>query len=449
MSFCPLSLFFAMNAARPSTKSFLLIGGAPNPFHRKTLLIVAIIGLLVVSVTALFTLWLLNQIPFWSSPLVHRTPPSVPKVKPVGNVAVVNTMNSQLQYDVNGLLVNSHAGGIYQFPHLKDSGLYYMYGDTYTDCRQSGPVCNQTTFCGYFDDLFSLYTSYDLVRWSLASGSVFPLMNTDSYNYFYFTPNVGYNNITRLFYLTFTGSLYGGTSLVPFATSTSPYGPFSFAGVVQLANATTRISSTLVLFVDPISGRGYVRYNTADSPQRHVIEELNEDWTAVSGCSSWLWVKPDYPYFEAGAFFYRKGWYYNTIGTDACYAQWGASVLVFVAPSPLGPWSVQGNINPCANGQQPVDSFPSQFVGSTQYTYNPCSLTNVTAVNFTVPTQQFNVVQVGDQFFYFGERYNSAPDGQKWHDLQVLVPLTFNDSVSPPAILPLVFTPNVTIQHHL
>ena len=401
---------------------------------RGMLALVATALVVVAALVAVFvSLWLADKVPFLSSPFASASTTSPPP--PPAPSVVVSTINSQLQYDANGLLVNCHAGGVYQFPHLDDGGLYYMYGDTYTSCMQSGPVCNQTTFCGYYNDLFSLYTSYNLVNWTLASANVFPAMLLNSMTYFYFTPNVGYNAATQLFYLTWTGSQYGNGPYVPFATSASPYGPFVEPSwsPVRLQNSSTRVSSTIVLFVDPVGGAGFVRYNTADSPHRHAIEQLSDDWqSTVAGAL--VYVKDDYPWFEAGAMFYRQGWYYNTIGTDACYAQWGASVLVLVAPAPMGPWSVQeSNVNPCSNGQQPVVDFPSQEDGAEQFTIDPCGA----GVSFTVPGQQFGVVAVNGSYYYFGEHYNSAPDGQKWHDLQLLVPFQFNDAVSPPTILPM------------
>ena len=45
---------------------------------------------------------------------------------------------------------------------------------------------------------------------------------------------------------------------------------------------STRVSSTIVLFVDPVSGAGFVRYNTADSPHRHAIEQLSDELTVIT-----------------------------------------------------------------------------------------------------------------------------------------------------------------------
>lgn len=40
---------------------------------------------------------------------------------------------------------------------------------------------------------------------------------------------------------------------------------------------------------------------------------------------------------------------------------------------------------------------------------------------------------------YTGDRWMSAPDQLKSHDLQYWAPLQFNDTTTPPAIVPMVF----------
>lgn len=84
-------------------------------------------------------------------------------------------------------------------------------------------------------------------------------------------------------------------------------------------------------------------------------------------------------------------------------------------------------INPCSNGQMPLEQRE-----------NPCS-----GVNFTIPAQQFNVVQVpspngaAPTVLYYGERSKSAPDGLKSHNFQAWAPLAFDSSTG--AIVNLTF----------
>ena len=50
-----------------------------------------------------------------------------------------------------------------------------------------------------------------------------------------------------------------------------------------------------------------------------------------------------------------------------------------------------------------------------------------------------------DVYIYTGDRWQSAADHLKSHDLQYWQPLAFDDSVSPPTIAPLSFVDNFTL----
>lgn len=82
-------------------------------------------------------------------------------------------------------------------------------------------------------------------------------------------------------------------------------------------------------------------------------------------------------------------------------------------------------LNYCADGNLPHEDVR----------LNPCDPNVPYGTNFTVPAQQFNVIQVpvyGNAtnypytFLYYGERANSAPDGLFSHDYQAWVPLNFD-----------------------
>lgn len=92
-------------------------------------------------------------------------------------------------------------------------------------------------------------------------------------------------------------------------------------------------------------------------------------------------------------------------------------------------------VNMCADGREPQG-----------VRVNPCAPNNVTGTNFTVPAQQFNVIEVplatpagapsSKAVLFFGEISQSAADGLKSHNLQAWVPLEFTASG---AILPMRF----------
>jgi hypothetical protein len=326
-------------------------------------------------------------------------------------------------------VVNAHAGGIYLF-----EGLYHLYGDVYLSCSQSTASCDYPAItCGYVNDTFALYTTPDFIHWTLVSTSVFPGIG---YGFETFSPNVGFNAVTGWYYLVWSQFTYIATPYVPLAISTSgPAGPFQSTSPIQLVGpiGLDGIGSTLSLFVDPLTGIGYIRYNTV-GPTRFMVEQLNSTWTGSTGNYSIIWNITGDMNFEGGGMFYRNGTYYVMAGTNCCYCQWGASATYFTAPAPLGPWTQQTNLNLCADGTEPQLDLSYNPI-------NPCDPTDWSGQRFTLPSQQFNVVQVNDTFLYFGEQFNSAADGFKNHDLQMLYPLEFSGA----AMLPMRFIPTFTL----
>ena len=94
--------------------------------------------------------------------------------------------NVLMRKDVHGTPVNSHSGGLYRF-----GATFYMYGTAYQNCTQPGPVCD--TSCGYFHNSFSVYSSPDLVSWTLLSDNLVPEINRDAATVEYDEDNVGFN----------------------------------------------------------------------------------------------------------------------------------------------------------------------------------------------------------------------------------------------------------------
>ncbi|CAF4408456.1 unnamed protein product, partial [Adineta steineri] len=82
-------------------------------------------------------------------------------------------------------------------------------------------------------------------------------------------------------------------SMVALAVSSTPFGPFVNVPPLVMQGGTV-ISSTTGLFVDD-DNTAYVRYNTRDSPLRHVIEKLSPDWMTSTGHFSIIFEKEDYP----------------------------------------------------------------------------------------------------------------------------------------------------------
>ncbi len=117
---------------------------------------------------------------------------------------------------------------------------------------------------------------------------------------------------------------------------------------------------------------------------------------------------------EAPLLFSRGGVYYLLFGHTCCFCTPGAAATAWTAPHPLGPWTAAGFVDP------PGSNGTASLLGAQE------------SIVFEVP-----LVGGGSTWVWAGDRWNSAPDGQKGHDLQYWAPLVFNDSATPPRILPL------------
>ena len=362
----------------------------------------------------------------------------------------VSISNVAPLFDTDGNRVNAHDGSL-----IVVDGAFYLFGTVYLPCKQAHPVCDDE--CGYFGNLFAAYTSPDLSNrsWTKLSSNLLPALAVDNENVSYWEANVQYNHATKRWVMVYWSGHYGFKSnLVALATSDSPAGPFVNAPPLEARNGTI-ISDTVALWVDELDPlrRAYLRYNTQDSPKRHVVEELDARWLRTTGRRATIFAKQTFPWYDGGGMFRVGDRYFVMLSSDCCFCQWGSDALVFVAPSPLGPWRPQrsarpldlfarpsppgvqppanwtNEVNPCADGRNP----PAVLEGPSLKNINPCSQANVKGTNYTVPAQQFSVACLhgsdGEPLhLYFGENFNSAPDGIKAHDLQAWLPLRVDAS---------------------
>ena len=104
--------------------------------------------------------------------------------------------------DIYGSIVNSHSGNLYRF-----DGTFYLYGTAYPNCTQTGPICQQ--HCGYYNNTFAVYSSPDLVAWTLLSDNLVPEINGDAAVIEYDEVNVGYNANTSEYVMSFWSGHYG------------------------------------------------------------------------------------------------------------------------------------------------------------------------------------------------------------------------------------------------
>jgi hypothetical protein len=457
--------------------------------------------------------------------------------------AILSTIRNDVpRVDQFGHIVNAHDGSVVQF-----NDTWFMYGTVYGNCTQPGSQCASP--CGYSPNTYSLYTSPDLMNWTLQTTNILPWMTHDNAHENYWMPVVAYNKMSGKYAMQFW-STHCGFKLpcTEIAFSDSPYGPFGNVTTIQLVDTP---SSQMGFFVDDTDGSAYIKFNTVGPTQHHAVQKLTADWNASSEDYAIIFWKPSFAWMEGGGLFKRGDLFYYMTGTDCCFCTWGGDAHYWTAYSPLGPWhpgiapplptatcdvtgdwmgvhgspdspagialhlSMSGSSNftySDAHGQAVgwldqatgfVTFPPSQgdhrgvitsadgksagcdrirwygyesfiwcrvgsfnctipsLADSPQLNYcqdgtaphedvriNPCDPGVEYGLNFTVPAQQFNVINTwttnaaGDvekTVLYYGERANSAPDRLFSHNFQAWVPLSFGPQGE---MLPMTFPPS-------
>jgi hypothetical protein len=212
--------------------------------------------------------------------------------------------------DLDGHILDAHDGSV-----LLHNNTYYLYGTVYENCTQAGTQCNGK--CGYSPNTFAVYTSPDLMAWTLVSSNILPQQSKDNELINYWMPVVAHNALTNTFVMQYWSSHCGFSKpCADIAVSASPVGPFTNAPQPLALHSGTP-SSQMGFFVDPDTGRGYVKYNTG-APQHHAVEALSEDWLSTTGEVAILLWKPTFAWMEGGGMFKQGQLYYYMTGTDCC-----------------------------------------------------------------------------------------------------------------------------------
>ena len=344
----------------------------------------------------------------------------------------VKINNTKLRIDVGGNQMDIHDGNIIMHPEY--SRKYYFYGMGYANCQlehswlppQECPgIYRPFGRCGFrADHSIRLYTSTDLVAWNLESENILPL---DSRPYgIYFRPKVIYNTETKKYVLWVNHLPDNWIPLLAYrkarllvATSDFPNGPFNV--INENANLKYKGAGDFTLMVDPKTSKAYVAYGAWSNSHSISIEELNRDYTDSTGVTTPIISPKDN---EAPILFERKGYYYLLFGHICCFCKEGSGIEVWIAKHPLGPWtSMNTEINPITKSTR-------KRVIQAQANY----------VFQVVNNQTGNITYV-----YTGDRWGSASDNLKSHDLQYWYPLTFDDGKNPAEILPMSFLDEFTL----
>jgi hypothetical protein len=347
--------------------------------------------------------------------------------------ATVNISNLVVRHDIHGVEMDTHDGNIQQWT---PGGVYYLYAMGYQNCTlQHGlipPVDCPGIYkpfgqCGFrTDHAVRIYTSPDLLHWTLVSLNAFPV-ETRPYG-IYYRPKVIRNAQTNkyLLWINFLANASSPLAAYPsagymVASSDSPHGPFSvITKHVAVANSGGGDFAILVTKDQEHTEIGYIAYDSWANSHRIVIEQLNANFTDSLGAARTTGpISP--PSNEAPIVFERKGWFYLIFGSTCCFCQQGAGAQVWAARHPLGPWNSTGvELNPLHKGARAV-SAQNSFVFLAALADGTTSLV------------------------FASDRWASAADRLKSHVLQYWQPLVFDDSAIPARIAPLVWQDWITL----
>ncbi len=278
----------------------------------------------------------------------------------------VTVQNSEPRRDTHGEIIDAHDGCLQYF-----NGRYYLYGTAYG--RSAGFGINNR---------FRVYSSADLERWQFEGELI-----KDQPSGVFYRPYVVYNAATKQYVLwcNWYPQLWDG--FMAAAVSDTPVGPFKIVLLdVKLSQAAHQPGDGS-LFVDD-DGTGYFIYTTIGQGHSVRVERLTPDYLGSTGETSAVLATG----CEAPALFRHGTLYYALTDNACCFCARGSGARVFTATSPLGPYTLRGNINRDAAGKTVI---------AAQQTY---------VARLPGPD--------GDVYVWMGDRWGSRPDGIKGHDLQ-------------------------------
>ena len=314
--------------------------------------------------------------------------------------------NTRPRRDVTGAIIDAHDGCLQMF-----GPRFYLYGTAYG--TNDGFNTNNR---------FRVYSSPDLEQWTFV-GELFKEQPAGVY----YRPYVVFNPKTRKFVLWYNWYPKQWDGQTGVAVSDTPVGPFT------IVNANMPLSCPHVgdgsLFVDD-DGTGYYIYTAIDQGYTVRVERLTPDFLGATGETSSVLAIGG----EAPVLFRRENLYYALCGPRCTFCPEGSEVLVFISYSPLGPYGRAPNINRRLGSEASAvwtqPTFPVDVPGGK---FSVPLNGNVTYQNNApiIPAQETWVAKIpmagGPAFIWMADRWQSAPDGIKGHDLQFWsAPLKFN-----------------------
>lgn len=277
--------------------------------------------------------------------------------------------------DTDGNIIDAHDGCLELF-----QGTFYLYGTRYG--KTDGFTKANRYVC---------YSSTNLTQWRFI-GEVL----RDPPEGVYYRPYVKFNPHTKKYVLWYNwyATLWNGQYGV--AVSESPAGPF----VIQNPDVKVKYEKPgdHGLFVDD-DGSAYLIYTSIKEGHAISIEKLSKDYLSSTLENGGIIAKG----CEACAMFKRNGLYYALFDGTCCFGPAGSGARVYTATTPLGPYTLRGNINRGANNKVII----------------PAQQTHIA----TIPQPE------GIQYIWMGDLWGSRKDGIKGHDLQYWSgPLQFDEN---------------------
>ena len=215
------------------------------------------------------------------------------------------------------------------------------------------------------NNIFYVYTSPDLVHFTKRN-CIFtwdPLVYSNVNGNTAWSPNVFYNESDGLFYLFFAAKKVGSddTRRVYYASSDSPYGPFTHDGPLVAINPAVSEEIDGHPFVG-YDGKTYMSFSRYDAGGTIWFEEVvmkNGVVTAKPGTATRV-VIPDREWdndgamrlVEGGFVWKHNGYYYLIYATGSYSRHYGEAVAV--SKNPLGPYE-KCEVNPILNWNYEVD----------------------------------------------------------------------------------------------
>jgi hypothetical protein len=348
-----------------------------------------------VSIPRLITLFILIN-------CVAKLPSSMALLAASRDLKVTVDNESPLR-DQSGNILDAHDGSLEYL-----DGRFYLYGTHYGASNGWGK-----------ENYFVCYSSRDLTHWQF-EGKLLPEAPPRTY----FRPHVMFNRRERKYVLWYNADNEYGV-----AVSAHPQGPFqivnpnvrlkySETGVGDFGVFVDRAAAAYIVYTAYVSSAMEAKPVSEPTHHRISVERLSSDYLSSTMQNSGNIAGN----VEAPVLFSCRGTYYLLCDNTCAFCQPGSGVRVYISNAPLGPYTYQTNIN--------VDSLQNDIGRS----WTPPGTGRANAI---IHAQQMGVAELptssGKLYVWIGDRWGSAPDGIKGHDLQVWVPLRFQGKT----ILPL------------